>query len=65
MYELIAKLHEEGIAIIMITHDLSAAAKYATKVLHIGHEIFFGSKQEYLSASARSEIAGQGGKENA
>lgn len=30
MYELIKKLHEEGIAIIMITHDLSAAAKYAT-----------------------------------
>lgn len=65
MYELISQLHEEGIAIIMITHDLSAAAKYATKILHIGHEIFFGSKQEYLAASARSEIAGQGGKENA
>ena len=65
MYELIESLHEEGIAIIMITHDLSAAAKYATKVLHIGHDLFFGSKDEYLASSLCSGLNAKGGKENA
>lgn len=65
MYELIKKLHEEGIAIIMITHDLSAAAKYATGILNIGHEVFFGKKEEYFAASDYSGIIGQGGANNA
>ena len=65
MYELIKKLHEEGIAIIMITHDLSAAAKYATGILHIGHEVFFGKKEEYFAASDFSGIIGHGGANNA
>lgn len=47
MYTLINELHNEGITIIMISHDVEAAMKYATNVLHIGKEIFFGTKEEY------------------
>ena len=55
MYELINKLNKEnGISIIMISHDISAALKYATHILHIGGEIFFGTKEEY-------EESGMGG----
>ncbi len=50
MYELIEGLHKEGITIIMISHDISAAVRYADHILHIGDTIFFGSKEEYLQS---------------
>ena len=48
MYEIIAELHQEGITIIMISHDLNAALDDATHVLHIGEKLFFGTREEYL-----------------
>ena len=41
MYNLIQSLNKDGITIIMISHDVLAAIKYATHILHIGKEIFF------------------------
>lgn len=35
MYELIKQLNSDGVTIIMITHDVQAAKKYATKILRI------------------------------
>lgn len=50
MYELIQKLNEEGITIIMVSHDMQAAALYADHILHIGHKpLFFGTKEDYLN----------------
>ena len=48
MYGIIEELSHEGTAIIMISHDIGAALEYATHILHIGREIFFGTKEEYL-----------------
>ena len=49
MYALIEKLNrEDGITVIMISHDISAALKYASHILHIGDTVFFGTKSEYL-----------------
>lgn len=49
MYELIYKLHKnDGITVIMISHDIAAAEKYASHILHIGEPIFFGTKEEYF-----------------
>lgn len=49
MYELIQKLNEEGITIIMVSHDMQAAVLYADHILHIGHKpLFFGTKEDYL-----------------
>lgn len=51
MYELVKNLNQQdGITIIMISHDLNDALKYATHILHIGGEIFFGTKNEYLNS---------------
>ena len=50
MYELIASLNKEGITIIMISHDMDAAFTYASKILHIGRHVFFGTKEEYLKS---------------
>ena len=48
MYQLIEKLNKDGITIIMISHDIEAAKKYASHVLHIGDTIFFGTREAYL-----------------
>ena len=50
MYELINGLNREGITIIMISHDIAAAVRYATHILHIGTNVFFGSRDEYIES---------------
>lgn len=49
MYTLIEKLNrEDGITVIMISHDVAAAVRYASHILHIGDTVFFGTKEAYL-----------------
>ena len=50
MYDLIENLNREGITIIMISHDIAAAIRYASHILHIGANIFYGTKEEYLDS---------------
>ena len=52
MYELIASLNREGVTIIMISHDIAAALRYASHILHVGASVFFGTRQEYLQSEA-------------
>ena len=53
MYDLIDTLNKrDGITIIMISHDIDAAVRYATRILHIGSSVFFGTKEEYLQSDA-------------
>lgn len=52
MYELIDSLRKEGVTILMISHDIDAALSYASHILHIGAEVFFGTKEEYLESKA-------------
>ena len=51
MYELIQELNQEGITIIMISHDIAASVRYASHILHVGREIFFGTTEEYRESS--------------
>lgn len=48
MYELIKELNNRGLTIIMISHDMQAALKYASHILQVGSEIFFGTKEDFL-----------------
>ena len=50
MYQLIAELTSDGVTVIMISHDLGAALRYASHILHIGDTVFFGTKEEYLAS---------------
>lgn len=50
MYRTIKSLNDEGISIIMITHDIQAALQFATHILHIGSTLFFGTKDEYVKS---------------
>ena len=49
MYSLIESLNkDDGMTVIMITHDISAALKYSTHILHLGKEVFFCTRDEYV-----------------
>ena len=48
MYELIKTLNDDGITIIMISHDIETALQYATHILDIGHKIYFGEVKNYV-----------------
>ena len=52
MYDLIAALNDEGITVMMISHDIDAALTYGSHILHIADSVFFGSKEEYLNSGA-------------
>ena len=60
MYEMIRTLHAEGITVIMISHDIHAALEYATHILHIGQQVFFGTREEYIrSGIGQSFLSGK------
>ena len=51
MYALIEHLNkDEGVTIIMVYHDVHAAVRYASHILHIGNTVFFGTKEKYLTS---------------
>lgn len=66
MYSLIDALNKkENIAVIMISHDVSVALKYANKILHIGKSVFFGNAQEYLNSEfCKNLMPEKGGEGN-
>ena len=49
LYALIQRLNREGITVIMISHDVAAAVKYASHILHLGNQgtLYFGPKEGY------------------
>ena len=64
MYTLIESLNrQDGITVIMISHDIAAAVKYASHILHIGDTVFWGTKEAYLhSAQGRLFAPEKGGE---
>ena len=63
MYALIEKLNrEQGITVIMISHDIQAALRYATHILHIGRAAFFGTREEYLRSGVLTSLMKGGGQ---
>lgn len=52
MYEIIKSLNsEDGITVIMISHDIKATVKYASHILHISKKpLFYGDKKDYLAS---------------
>lgn len=51
LYALLDKLHtEDGLTILMVTHDPEAVRRYASKVLHLGKQVSFQTREAYLAA---------------
>jgi len=61
MYAMIEKLNSGGVTIIMISHDISASVKYASHILHLETQTFFGTVAENLNSEAGRSYAGFGG----
>lgn len=48
-----------NITVIMVSHDLKAALKYATHILHINNDsVFFGTKDEYVKSESAQRFLG-------
>lgn len=66
MYEIIKNLNREGVTIIMVSHDIAAAVKYATHILHLSRTpLFFGRKEAYLKTEigrAFADLSGGDGE---
>ena len=62
LYRIIEDLNaSHGITVIMISHDIDAAIRYATHILHIGKHIFFGTKDEYIKSEIGRRFISQDG----
>lgn len=55
MYQLIKELNDNGATIIMISHDMHAALKYASHILQVGNDVFFGTKEQYLKEAEQND----------
>jgi zinc transport system ATP-binding protein len=61
-YRLIADINKNtGITIIMVSHDIRSAVKYASHILHLKNkQEFFGTTVGYLNSAAGKAFAGGG-----
>lgn len=48
LYALIESLNKSGVTVIMVTHDMEAAVKYANNILCLCDEPFFGTSHMYF-----------------
>lgn len=63
MYQLISDLNrKDGITVVMISHDLEAALRYASHILHIGASIYCGSVSGYLKSETGARWTQRGGE---
>ena len=64
MYEIIKDLNKRGITVIMVSHDIEAAIKYSTHILHVAHTPkFFGKTEDYVVSEAGAAFL-KGGEKN-
>ncbi len=63
MYSVIEELNRSGITVIMISHDIPAATRYASHILHISHTpLFFGKKEDYIASDTSKTFIGTKGE---
>lgn len=56
-YQLIRELNREGLTIIMVSHDIHAALKYASHILHVEKEkSFIGTTHSYVRSDFWREL---------
>ena len=64
MYRLIQALNQnEGITVVMISHDMEAVKAYASHVLYLGRDRYYGTKQEFLKSAVGKRFSQKGDAE--
>lgn len=62
LYKLIKEINDDGITVVMVSHDMEAAIKYASHILHICHKpLFFGRKEDYAVTDVCCQFTSDGG----
>ena len=58
MYDIIGRINaDELMTVVMVSHDVLTASKYANKILHIDeNDMFFGTTEEYMKTSYYKNI---------
>ena len=61
MYRLIESLNrDDGMSVIMLSHDIGAAVKYATHILHLQEgEYYFGTIKDYIHSDVGRKFLGE------
>jgi zinc transport system ATP-binding protein len=62
LYALLQKINREtGVTIVMVSHDIDAAERYATKILHLqNRQCFFGTYPDYVNSGIGKQFSGAG-----
>lgn len=59
MYELISSINQSDVTVIMVTHDISAAMKYASHILCLRQDSwFYGTPQEFMEDGSSDFLKG-------
>ena len=60
MYNLLKLINLcDGVTVVMVSHDVSAALRYATHILQLGHkQLYFGSVHDYVHSEAAKILRG-------
>jgi zinc transport system ATP-binding protein len=58
-YDLLDALHEDGITVLLVEHDLNAVVRHADRVVCINREVYFdGSSDEFVESDALARAFG-------
>lgn len=59
LYRILKKLNDEGVTIIMVSHDFRNAVEQAQKILHIAKDsYFYGTVKEYMESPSSDKFTG-------
>lgn len=66
LYALIQKINrEDGITVVMVSHDIGAALQYATHILQVGGDgNFFGTAEDYRQSECGKLFLGKAGEDH-
>ena len=48
----------DGVTVVMVSHDVNAALRYATHILQLGHTQLYGSVHDYVHSDAAKILRG-------
>jgi zinc transport system ATP-binding protein len=64
-FEVLDNLKKQNYTVIMISHDIHCAIKYADKILHLaGEDTFFGTSHDYAHSSVGHKMLEEGHHHN-
>jgi len=60
LYRQIAEINRErGLTVVMVSHDIQGAVRYASKILHLrNQQLFFGTTEEYCASDVGKRFLG-------